>query len=68
METLQILMQKSAGAGAGVAIGTAIGLLVRRHRTGNSNGLINGSIFVTSAVFGSVALGVMMLITYVGGF
>lgn len=68
METIQLLMQKSAGVGAGIAIGTAVGLMVRRHRKGNDEGLIGGSIFVTSAIFGMVAMGVMMLITYFGGF
>ena len=67
MELIQILMQKSAGVGAGIAIGTAIGLTVKRHRSGNSDGLIAGSIFVTSAIFGMVAMGVMMLITYFTG-
>ncbi|MEP2532536.1 hypothetical protein [Shimia sp.] len=67
METLQILIQKSVGVGAGISIGTAIGLLIRRHKSGNTNNLIGGSIFVTAAVFGMVAMAVMMLITYLGG-
>ena len=68
METINQLMQQSVGVGAGITIGTAIGLLVRRHRTGSNEGLIAGSIFVTSAVFGMVAMGVMMLLKWLGIF
>jgi len=65
METLHILMQQSAGVGAGIALGSAVGFALRKKRLGSTDGLIAGSVFVTSAVCGIVAMGVMMLITYV---
>lgn len=65
METLHALMQQSAGVGAGIALGSAVGFGVRKKRLGSTDGLIAGSVFVTSAVCGIVAMGVMMLITYV---
>ncbi|CUH53727.1 hypothetical protein [Shimia marina] len=65
METIHALMQQSAGVGAGIALGSAVGFGLRRKRSGSSEGLIGGSVFVTSAVCGIVAMGVMMLITYV---
>ncbi|MBO9477076.1 hypothetical protein J7382_05980 [Shimia sp. R11_0] len=64
METIHALMQQSAGVGAGIALGSAVGFGLRRKRSGSSEGLIGGSVFVTSAVCGIVAMGVMMLITY----
>ncbi|MBO6897316.1 MAG: hypothetical protein JJ868_08095 [Shimia sp.] len=65
METLHALMQQSAGVGAGIALGSAVGFGLRKKRLGSTDGLIAGSVFVTSAVCGIVAMGVMMLITYV---
>ena len=65
METLHALMQQSAGVGAGIALGSAAGFGLRKKRLGSTDGLIAGSVFVTSAVCGIVAMGVMMLITYV---
>jgi hypothetical protein len=65
METLHALMQQSAGVGAGIALGSAVGFGLRKKRVGSTDGLIAGSVFVTSAVCGIVAMGVMMLITYV---
>ncbi len=67
METINALMQQSAGVGAGIAFGSAVGFGLRKKRTGSSEGLISGSVFVTSAVCGIVAMAVMMAITYVGG-
>lgn len=64
METLHTLMQQSAGVGAGIALGSAVGFGLRKKRLGSTDGLIAGSVFVTSAVCGIVAMGVMMLITY----
>ncbi|MCH2069406.1 hypothetical protein [Shimia sp. MIT910701] len=58
-------MQQSAGVGAGIAFGSAVGFTLRKKRLGSNEGLIAGSVFVTSAVCGIVAMGVMMLITYV---
>jgi uncharacterized membrane protein (Fun14 family) len=65
METLHSLMQQSAGVGAGIALGSAVGFALRKKRLGSTDGLIARSVFVTSAVCGIVAMGVMMLITYV---
>lgn len=67
METVQALMQQSAGVGAGIALGSAVGFGIRKKRTGSGEGLVAGSVFVTSAVCGMVAMGVMMLITYLFG-
>ncbi len=67
MEVIQALIQQSAGVGVGIAFGSAVGFGLRKKRLGNSEGLISGSVFVTSAVCGSVAMAVMMAITYVGG-
>ncbi len=67
METINTLMQQSAGVGAGIAFGSAVGFGLRKKRTGSSEGLISGSVFITSAVCGIVAMAVMMAITYVGG-
>ena len=66
METIQALMQQSAGVGAGIAFGSAVGFGLRKKRLGSSDGLIAGSVFVTSAICGIVAMTVMMAITYVG--
>ncbi|SMP31924.1 hypothetical protein [Shimia sagamensis] len=68
METIQALIQQSAGVGAGIAFGSAVGFGLRKMRLGNSDGLISGSVFVTSAVCGLVAMAAMMAISYVGGF
>ncbi len=65
METIQQLMQQSAGVGAGIALGSAVGFSLRK-RAGKSTGLLADSVFVTSAVCGMVAMAVMMLITYFG--
>lgn len=66
IETINQLMQQSVGVGAGIAIGSLIGLGVRKKR-GKTEGLVGGSVIVTSAVFGMVAMGVMMLMTYIWG-
>ena len=67
MDTIQALMQQSAGVGAGIAFGSAVGFGLRKKRLGSAEGLISGSVFVTSAVCGLVAMAAMMAITYVGG-
>lgn len=64
METINQLMQQSVGVGAGIALGSTVGFGIRK-RSGKSEGLIAGSVFVTSAVCGMVAMGVMMAIIYV---
>lgn len=66
METIHQLMQQSVGVGAGIAIGSTVGFGLRK-RSGKTEGLIAGSVFVTSAICGMVAMGVMMLIIYVRG-
>ena len=68
METIHQLMQQSAGVGAGIALGSAVGFGIRKHRTGSGEGLIGGSIFVTSAVCGMVAMAAMMFLTWLGIF
>ncbi len=67
METIHTLMQQSAGVGAGIALGSAVGFGLRKKRLGRTDGLIAGSVFVTSAVCGFIAMAAMMAITYVGG-
>ena len=47
METLHQLMQQSVGVGAGMALGSAVGFGIRKHRNGTGEGLIGGSVFVT---------------------
>lgn len=66
METINQLMQQSVGVGAGIALGSLIGLGIRKKR-GKGEGLIGGSVIVTSAVFGMVAMAMMMLMTYLWG-
>ncbi|CUJ93599.1 hypothetical protein PH7735_01640 [Shimia thalassica] len=66
METIHQLMQQSAGIGAGIALGSAVGFVIRKKRTGSGKGLIGGSVFVTSAVCGMVAMGAYMLVLYLG--
>ena len=63
-ELLAFLLVKSAGAGIGVAIGGFIGLVVRA-RNGNTQGLIRGSVTLTSMIVGGVALLAMMVFNYV---
>ncbi|QFT63349.1 hypothetical protein SAMN05421853_10343 [Roseivivax halotolerans] len=63
-ELLAFLLVKSAGAGIGVAIGAFIGLVVRA-RNGNTQGLIRGSVTLTSMIVGGVALLAMMVFNYV---
>jgi hypothetical protein len=67
METIQALMQQSAGVGAGIAFGSAVGFGLRKKRLGSTEGLISGSVFVTSAICGLIAMAAMMAITYIGG-
>ncbi|GAA6178719.1 MULTISPECIES: hypothetical protein [unclassified Shimia] len=67
METIHALMQQSAGVGAGIALGSAVGFGIRKSRTGSSDGLLAGSVFVTSAICGIAAMSVMMVMTYVFG-
>ena len=66
METINQLMQQSVGVGAGIALGSMVGFGIRK-RSGKTEGLIGGSVLVTSAVAGMVAMSVMMLIKYIGG-
>lgn len=66
METINQLMQQSVGVGAGIAFGSMVGFSLRK-RAGKTEGLIGGSVLVTSAVAGMVAMSVMMLIKYIGG-
>jgi hypothetical protein len=66
METINQLMQQSVGVGAGIAFGSMGGFGIRK-RAGKTEGLIGGSVLVTSAVAGMVAMSVMMLIKYIGG-
>ncbi|MCE0504629.1 MULTISPECIES: hypothetical protein [unclassified Roseivivax] len=62
-ELLAYLLLKSAGAGIGAAIGAFIGLMIRARR-GNRQGLIMGSITLTSMVAGLAALLFLMIINY----
>ncbi len=66
MEVIHQLMQQSLGVGVGISLGTAVGLSVRK-RNGKSEGLIGGSIFITSAVCGALAMSAMMLFKWFGG-
>lgn len=66
MGELQQLMQGSLGVGLGVSVGCLLGLSVRK-RKGNTEGLIGGSVFVTSAAFGAAAMAAMMLFKWIGG-
>ena len=66
METIHALMQQSAGVGAGVALGSAVGFGMRK-KSGKEGGLVADSVFVTSAICGMVAMAAMMLIKYVMG-
>lgn len=50
----------SAGVGVGTFIGALIGLGLRQ-RKGNSEGLIAGSLLLTSLVVASGAMGLMMV-------
>lgn len=68
METINHLIQQSVGVGAGIALGSAVGFGIRKHRTGSGEGLIGGSILVTSAVCGMVAMGAMMIFVWLGVF
>lgn len=61
-----MLMQQSLGVGVGMTIGSLLGLGIRKSR-GNSEGLIAGSVLVTSAAVGAVCMAVMMFITWIGG-
>ena len=36
METIHQLMQQSAGVGAGIALGSAVGFGIRKHRTADA--------------------------------
>ncbi|MGH1465518.1 MAG: hypothetical protein ACRBBQ_09190 [Cognatishimia sp.] len=66
MGELQQLMQASLGVGLGLALGSMIGLSVRK-RNGKTEGLIGGSVFVTSAAIGALGMGAMMLFKWIGG-
>lgn len=66
LETINQLMQQSVGVGAGIALGSLVGLGIRKKR-GNGDGLVGGSVIVTSALFGMVAMAVMMLMKYLWG-
>lgn len=66
MESIQVLMQQSLGVGVGMTIGSLIGLGIRKSR-GNSEGLLGGSVIVTSAAIGAACMAFMMLITWIGG-
>ncbi|GAA6207564.1 hypothetical protein NBRC116601_08570 [Cognatishimia sp. WU-CL00825] len=65
MGELQQLMQASLGVGVGITVGTAIGLGFRK-RSGKTEGLIGGSVFVTAAACGALAMGAMMLFKWIG--
>lgn len=56
---MMALLVQSAGAGVGVFLGTLIGLSVRR-RAGKTGGLLAGSVLLTAAAAGLLALAVMM--------
>ena len=58
---IQELVQQSAGVGIGVFLGTLIGLFVRK-RSGKTEGLLGGSVFITASAAGGAALLVMMAI------
>ena len=62
---LSYLLVKSAGAGIGVFVGSLIGLSIRK-RGGKTEGLVKGSVLLTSLVAGLLGLSVMMLVTYMG--
>ncbi|MFZ5962998.1 hypothetical protein ACOXXX_08610 [Thalassococcus sp. BH17M4-6] len=62
---LSYLLVKSAGAGIGVFLGSLIGLSIRK-RGGKTEGLLKGSVFLTSLLAGLLGLSVMMLVTYMG--
>lgn len=66
METINQLMQESAGVGAGIALGSLVGLSIHKKR-GRSSALVGNSVIVTSALFGMVAMAVMMLMKYLWG-
>ncbi|WP_372885021.1 hypothetical protein [Shimia sp.] len=68
METINQLMQQSVGVGAGIALGSAVGFAIRKKRTGSGQGLVAGSVFVTSAICGLVAMSAMMLLIWLGVF
>ncbi|KMK67630.1 hypothetical protein [Puniceibacterium sp. IMCC21224] len=63
---LMYLLVKSAGVGVGVFVGTLIGMSIRR-RSGKTEGLLNGSVFLTALAAGGLALLAMMVFTYVRG-
>ncbi|PSL19314.1 hypothetical protein [Shimia abyssi] len=67
METIHELMQQSAGVGAGVALGSAVGFYMRK-RSGNTQGLLADSVFVTSAVVGIVGMMAYSLVLWLGIF
>ncbi len=60
------LAVQSAGAGIGVFVGCLIGLSIRK-RGGKSEGLIGGSVVLTSTVAGVLGLISMMVFTYLSG-
>ncbi len=66
MSELQQLMQGSLGVGLGTSIGVLIGMSMRKRR-GETGGLIAGSVFVTSAAAGALAMSAMMLFKWIGG-
>ncbi len=65
METINALMQQSAGIGAGVTLGALLGLSVAKKR-GNTKVLVADSVFITAALVGFLAMAVHMLVTYLG--
>lgn len=66
MGELQQLMQGSLGVGVGTTIGILLGLGFRK-RAGKTEGLIAGSVFITSAACGALAMAAMMLFKWIGG-
>jgi hypothetical protein len=65
METINALIQQSAGIGAGVTLGALLGLSIAKRR-GNSRVLVADSVFITSALVGFLAMAVHMLVTHLG--
>lgn len=55
------LVAQSAGVGIGIFLGTLIGLFARK-RSGKTDGMLNGSVFLTASAAGGATLLMMMAI------